>query len=130
MIIFDYIGQSINEKEGKSTASKSKVRTYSTIDAALGSDTVGGDLFTTKGSDRIYIVTAKPWGDKTQSVHGKTAKGFSPGKDQSPKNPSFKAIKNAGERAAERAGVRGKDKNAAYHHSRKEAGEGGASEDK
>lgn len=140
MILFDYINKPegflvlekghSKSKIGATKSSKSKIPTYDTIEDALKSDLSKGGLFTTHGADRIYMVTASPWGKGTQEFGGKTAKGFSKGKDQSPKNPSFKALKNASLRAKERAGIDKKETSGEEHHSKKDAGEVGASEDK
>lgn len=62
--------------EKKKKAFKGRVRTYNTIDDALSQGQVG-QIFTTKGADRRYIVTKGKWGAK--SGRGKVAKGFTPG---------------------------------------------------
>ena len=135
MSIFDYVTYSIDndllvEKKDRSTSSKAKVPVYSSIDKALGSSLPTGGLFSTTSAKRIYVVTAKPWGNKTQSNKGRTAKGFSSGKDQSPKNPSFKSLKAASQRAKERAGVSAKTKGGEAHKSHQQAKELAPSEDK
>ena len=63
----------------KTTSRKSRVPVYDTIKQAL-SKTSPGTIFSTDGSYRMYVTTAKGWGkSKQQRVSGKTAKGFTPG---------------------------------------------------
>jgi hypothetical protein len=126
MSLFKYL-DFINEKtSSKAKAKKSHIPVFSTIKTALKSGKVGpGDLFSTKGSDRIYMVTAKPWGDgadkeTAQTHNGLTAKGFSGGGDQSPTSTSIKTLKKVSKRAKERAGIEKKTKEGEHHHSRKE----------
>lgn len=58
---------------------KARVRVYSSITDALRRGYVG-QIFSTKGADRLYVITKQKWGkDKEQMVAGRTAKGFSPG---------------------------------------------------
>ena len=63
-------------KKGSAQAKKSRVRTFDTIRHAK---TQGhyGQIFTTKGANRIYVMTKGKWGKK--SGRGKIAKGFTPG---------------------------------------------------
>ena len=63
-------------KEGEEKSTKSRVKTYATIKKAL-SDGSYGQIFTTKGSDRLYVISKGKWGKK--SGRGKIAKGFTPG---------------------------------------------------
>ena len=75
-----YPGGRGDYKRGKVTTSrKSRVPVYDTIKQAL-SKTSPGTIFSTDGSYRMYVTTAKGWGkSKQQRVSGKTAKGFTPG---------------------------------------------------
>ena len=63
-------------KEGEEKSTKSRVKTYATIKQAL-SDGSYGQIFTTKGADRLYVISKGKWGKK--SGRGKIAKGFTPG---------------------------------------------------
>jgi|SRR6056300_854813 len=68
-----------SKKKGKLSGSRSRVKVYKSITDALGSGYVG-QIFTTEGSDRLYVITKRKWGtDKEQEVGGRVAKGFSPG---------------------------------------------------
>ena len=64
---------------------KGRVTIYNSIDDALHKGFFG-QIFSTTGSDRLYVITRKKWGKSgQQTVGSKTAKGFSPGsKDQEP----------------------------------------------
>jgi hypothetical protein len=58
---------------------KSRVRVYDSITDALRRGYVG-QIFSTKGADRLYVITKQKWGtDKEQIVNGRSAKGFTPG---------------------------------------------------
>jgi len=62
-----------------SQPSKSKVKVYSSITDALKKGYIG-QIFSTKNSDRLYVITKRRWGkDDEQMVSGRVAKGFSPG---------------------------------------------------
>ena len=66
-------------RSGTVKSTKSRVKEYDSIMTALK---VGnfGDIFTTDGSSRIYVITKKKWGkDDEQAVGNKVAKGFTPG---------------------------------------------------
>jgi|TARA_Y100000310_G_scaffold96345_1_gene94124 hypothetical protein len=63
------------KEKGAVTAKKSRVRIYATIAKALEQGKVG-EIFSTKGSDRVYVVSKADWGEKSS---GKIAKGFTPG---------------------------------------------------
>jgi len=66
-------------KKSHSNSSKSRVHVYGSIMDALKKGFVG-QMFSTKGSDRLYVITKQKWGKSDQqSVAGRTAKGFSPG---------------------------------------------------
>ena len=87
------------EKKSSAKAKKSKVRTYDTIKHAL-SDGHYGQMFTTKGANRIYVLSKGKWGSK--SGRGKIAKGFTPG--SATPNASFKSIKKFAARTMIRHG--------------------------
>ncbi len=87
------------KKEGKHSATKSRVKTYDTIKAALGKGTYG-DIFTTDGADRLYVVSKGKWGEK--SGRGKIAKGFTPG--SATPGASFSSIKKHANRTKIRYG--------------------------
>jgi len=69
------------ESKGKSqsTAKKSKAKVYDSITDALSKGYLG-QIFSTKASKRLYVITKRKWGsDPEQEVSGRVAKGFSPG---------------------------------------------------
>lgn len=60
-----------------SKAPSSRARTYKSITTALKKGSMG-QIFTTKGADRLYVITKRKWGkDDEQMVAGRVAKGFS-----------------------------------------------------
>tara|TARA_R100001510_G_C7582504_1_gene155000 strand:- start:367 stop:765 length:399 start_codon:yes stop_codon:yes gene_type:complete len=60
-------------------SSKSRVKVYDSITNALRRGYVG-QIFSTKNSNRLYVITKRKWGtDSEQEVGGRVAKGFSPG---------------------------------------------------
>jgi hypothetical protein len=68
-----------SKKKLHSKASKSRVKVYKSITDALKNGYVG-QMFSTDGSDRLYVITKRKWGkDGEQEVGGRVAKGFSPG---------------------------------------------------
>ena len=73
-------GRSKMRKKGATTkASKSRVKIYDSITTALKQGYVG-QIFSTKNSNRLYVITKRKWGeDDEQEVGGRVAKGFSPG---------------------------------------------------
>tara|TARA_R100001460_G_scaffold10430_8_gene24719 strand:+ start:2791 stop:3189 length:399 start_codon:yes stop_codon:yes gene_type:complete len=73
-------GRSKMRKGGaKTKASKSRVKVYDSITNALRKGYVG-QIFSTKNSNRLYVITKRKWGtDNEQAVGGRVAKGFSPG---------------------------------------------------
>ncbi len=75
------------KKKGETKASKSRARVYDTINHALQQGKVG-EIFTTKGSDRLYVISKASWGQKSK---GKIAKGFTPG--SSTPGSNFSSIK-------------------------------------
>jgi len=70
-----YTSQEGATKKGAVKAAKSRARIYDTIAKALSSGKVG-DIFSTDGSDRLYVISKAGWGSKSS---GKIAKGFTPG---------------------------------------------------
>ena len=73
--------------KGAVKAKKSRVRIYATIAKALEQGKVG-EIFSTTGSDRVYVVSRAGWGAKSS---GKIAKGFTPG--SSTPGSDFKSVK-------------------------------------
>ena len=73
-------GRAKMSKKGATTkASKSRVKVYDSITSALKKGYVG-QIFSTKNSNRLYVITKRKWGkDGEQEVGGRVAKGFSPG---------------------------------------------------
>jgi hypothetical protein len=68
-------------KKGAATtqSAKSRVKVYNSITTALEQGYVG-QIFSTKGSNRLYVITKRKWGkDDEQERGGRVAKGFSPG---------------------------------------------------
>ena len=63
------------KKKGDTKARKSRVRIYATIAKALEQG-YPGQMFSTKGADRLYVISRAGWGEKSK---GKIAKGFTPG---------------------------------------------------
>jgi len=77
-------------RTGVLKAQKSKVKVYATIMDALKNGSIG-DVFSTDGSDRLYVITKQKWGkDQDQVVAGRVAKGFTPG--SSTPSSDFKSI--------------------------------------
>ena len=62
-------------KDGPVTAKKSKVKNYPSIKIALRRGYLG-QIFSTKGSARLYVISQASWGKKSS---GRIAKGFTPG---------------------------------------------------
>lgn len=80
---------------------KSRVKVYDTIMDALKHGYVG-QIFSTKGSKRLYVITRRKWGSSPQQeVNGKVAKGFSPGTIPS----NWKDIKKYSARTMQRYGT-------------------------
>lgn len=68
-----------SKSKAHSKAGKSRVKVYRSITDALKKGHVG-QIFSTKGADRLYVITKRKWGkDDEQEVGGRVAKGFSPG---------------------------------------------------
>lgn len=94
-------GRSKMSKGGaKTKSSKSRVKVYASITTALKKGYVG-QIFSTKNSNRLYVITKQKWGtDDEQEVGGRTAKGFSPGSIPS----KFKDVKKYAVRTLVRHG--------------------------
>ena len=75
------------KKKGAVKSLKSRVRIFSTIAHALEQGHVG-QIFSTTGSDRLYVVSKAGWGSKSK---GKIAKGFTPG--SSTPSSDWKSVK-------------------------------------
>jgi len=66
-------------RAGVTKSQKSRVKVYPSIMSALRSGQIG-DIFSTDGSERLYVISKQKWGtDKDQVVAGRIAKGFTPG---------------------------------------------------
>ena len=63
------------KNRGAVKAGKSRVRVFDTIAKALEQGHIG-QIFSTKGSDRLYVISKADWGKKSK---GKIAKGYTPG---------------------------------------------------
>ena len=71
-----YTGKKGNTQDkGAVKAGKSRVRVYATIAKALEQGYTG-QVFSTQGADRLYVISKAGWGKKSS---GKIAKGFTPG---------------------------------------------------
>lgn len=82
------------------TATKSKIKIYNSIKDALCTGYVG-QIFSTKGADRLYVITKRKWGkDDEQECGGRVAKGFTPGSIPS----SFRDVKKYAARTMVRHG--------------------------
>lgn len=101
------------EKSGDhKKAFKGRVRTYDSIKNAL-SDGKYGDIFTTDGADRLYVISKGKWGSK--SGRGKIAKGFTKG--SATPGASWGSVKKHAARTTLRYG-KGSDKLAQKYGSR------------
>ena len=68
-----------SSKKGHAKSAKARVKVFDSITDALKNGYVG-QMFSTKNSDRLYVVTKRKWGtDDEQEVGGRVAKGFTPG---------------------------------------------------
>ena len=74
-------------KKGATTAKKSRATIYDTLKQATSRAKVG-DIISTRGSDRVYVISKAAWGHKSS---GKIAKGFTPG--SSTPSSDFKSVK-------------------------------------
>jgi len=75
------------KEKGGVKSVKSRVKIYSTIKKALEQGKPG-HIFSTKGSDRIYVISRAGWGKKSS---GKIAKGFTKG--SSTPSSDWKSVK-------------------------------------
>lgn len=67
------------KRGGVVKSQKSRVKVYDSIMDALRHGQFG-EIFSTTGSDRLYVITKRKWGhDPEQAVGSKVAKGFTPG---------------------------------------------------
>ena len=88
-------------KKDHTKATKSRVKVYPSINSALKKGYMG-QIFSTKNSDRLYVVTKHKWGKSgQQTVGNRTAKGFTPGAIPS----KFKDIKKYAVRTMVRHGT-------------------------
>jgi len=87
------------KKKGATKAVKGRVRVFATIAKALEQGTVG-QVFSTKGSDRLYVISKAGWGKKSS---GKIAKGFTPG--ASTPSSDWKSVKAHSNRTALKHGA-------------------------
>ena len=83
-----YTSKEGTKKKGATKSAKSRARIYDTIAKALSSGKVG-EIFSTKGADRLYVISKASWGKKSS---GKIAKGFTPG--SSTPGSDFTSIKS------------------------------------
>jgi len=88
------------KKKGATKAAKARATSYDTIKKALSAGKAG-DIFTTDGSDRLYVISKAGWGKKSS---GKIAKGFTPG--SSTPGSDFKSVKAHAARTAVKHGTR------------------------
>ena len=93
-----YTSKEGTKKKG-SKAHKGRVKTYDSIKKALSGGHVG-QIFTTTGADRLYVISKGKWGSK--SGRGKIAKGFTPG--SSTPSADFASIKKHAARTMLRHG--------------------------
>jgi hypothetical protein len=108
MNIFDILEMQTGDrpdygKKPGAKALKSKVKTYDTIKAAI-SDGYYGQIFSTKGAGRLYVISKGKWGSK--SGKGKIAKGFTKG--SATPSADFPSIKKFAARTMVRHGKRAK----------------------
>lgn len=81
------VSDKAKDKKGAVKSRKSRVRVFATIAKALQQGYVG-QIFSTKGADRLYVISKAGWGAKSK---GKIAKGFTPG--SSTPGADFKSVK-------------------------------------
>jgi hypothetical protein len=68
-----------HSKKSHTKSSKARVKVYKSITDALKRGYMG-QIFSTVGSDRLYVITKAKWGkDDEQIINGRSAKGFTPG---------------------------------------------------
>ena len=86
-------------KRGKKTFSKkSRVKVYDTIAIALRRGYVG-QIFSTRGAARLYVISKAGWGKKSS---GRIAKGFTPG--SSTPSSDWKSVKGHSVRTMKKHG--------------------------
>ena len=97
MSLFDILNEDAakdkgSKKEPKKTGAvksrKGRVKVYATIAKALEQGQVG-QIFSTKGADRLYVISKAGWGEKSS---GRIAKGFTPG--SSTPGSDWKSVKS------------------------------------
>ena len=86
-IFEDKGGDDKTDKKGAVKSRKSRVRIYATIAKALEQG-YEGQMFSTKGADRLYVISKAGWGSKSK---GRIAKGFTPG--SSTPSSNWKSVK-------------------------------------
>ena len=102
------LGRKKIKGKGKVESEKSRVKVYDTIMQALHKGHFG-QMFSTKGSDRLYVITKSKWGkDPDQRVGRKVAKGFTPG--SAAPGASFKDVKGYSVRTSVRHGKQKADR--------------------
>jgi hypothetical protein len=87
------------DKKGAVKSRKARVRVYATIAKALEQG-YAGQIFSTKGADRLYVISKSGWGEKSK---GKIAKGFTPG--SATPSADFKSVKAHSMRTALKHGT-------------------------
>ena len=108
MSLFDILNEDAakdkgSKKEPKKTGAvksrKGRVKVYATIAKALEQGQVG-QIFSTKGADRLYVISKAGWGEKSS---GRIAKGFTPG--SSTPGSDWKSVKSHSVRTSLKHGV-------------------------
>ena len=82
MALVDLLREAKKGSKQVAKARKGRVKIYATIEKALKSGASHGTIFSTKGADRLYVITKPTWGEKSKGGPGggsKIAKGFTPG---------------------------------------------------
>lgn len=89
-------------KKAHTKSSRSRVKVYKSIMDALSKGYVG-QMFTTKESDRLYVITVRKWGeDPEQTVGGRSAKAFYGFKDA--KRYAVRTLRRHGKRKEKKFG--------------------------
>jgi hypothetical protein len=94
-----YTSKKGDKEKGAVKSRKSRVRIFATIAKALEQGHVG-QIFSTQGADRLYVVSKASWGKKSA---GKIAKGFTPG--SSTPSSDWKSVKSHAVRTSLKHGV-------------------------
>ena len=90
-------------RQGVAKAQKSRVKVYPSIMTALKHGRFG-EIFSTDGSERLYVITKQKWGhDKDQVVGNRVAKEFTPG--SATPSADWKSIKKHAARTRMRHGA-------------------------